>query len=76
MMRRVLTMKRAKAITDAEWRVTFQLEIAGKAVGSPRELHYADSYLAERPHDVGTLIVKAITQEAERLAPQAARKRR
>lgn len=72
----MLSLKRDKAITGGQWHVTIELKVRDERISSPRELRIADSYLAERPLDVGSTIARAMVAEAERLTPASRRKRK
>ena len=69
-----MAAKARRAIADAEWVVTIQLEVKDEPVGVPVTLRYADSAVAKAPRNVGYLLSEFIEERAEVLKPGRKRK--
>lgn len=55
---------KAQAISDAEWKITAQLEIAGVPIGTAIPMRYSDTQVAGDPSGVGQLVGARLDEAA------------
>lgn len=67
--------RKPATIPDAEWVIDIRCETSDGVLFGPITARYSDSYAAQRPEDVGTLVGKRLAEHIEMTRTKKGRKR-